>query len=191
MEAPFKEAVGELVGHDSEVVLISTVTGKIEPGSMLDTQYWWRNLREPVQFKNAIETALSEGARRFIEIGPKPILQSYIRQTAASQDLETIILGSLTTQQSLDSDPVLQIVSEALLKGFNVDENVVFGKNPNLSLQLPTYPWQNKPYRFEKTSEAHTGLLRGNEHPLLGWRAEGNVRHMGVTYRCGGRSISW
>ncbi len=172
VEAPFKKAVGELIARDGGVAFISTVTGSIEAGSRLNTQYWWRNLREPVQFKNAIETALSEGARRFIEIGPKPILQSYIRQTAASHDPESIILGSLTTQQSVERDPILDIVSEALLKGFELDEEVVFGENPDRYIQLPSYPWQNKSYRFEKTSEAISGLLRGNEHALLGWSTE-------------------
>ena len=174
VEKPFKDSVGELSGTDSDVAYISTVTGDLLPGPGLTTEYWWRNLREPVQFKDAISRALDEGVRQFIEIGPKPILQSYIRQTANARDADVTILASLTNQEDRDRDrdPVLEIIATALLNGFDLDETALFGSNPNSALSLPTYPWQNEPYRFQKTGESNADLVRSGEHPLLGWRSD-------------------
>lgn len=172
VERPFKEALGEIEGRDSETVFISTVSGEEMRGSDLDTRYWWRNLREPVQFDAAIGSAIAQGVRSFIEIGPKPILQSYIRQCALGQDTDVAILGSLLTKQEMDADPIVEIVADALVHGVRVDEAAVFGLNPAVALKLPSYPWQNQAFRFQNTSESNSGLLRGNEHPLLGWRSE-------------------
>ncbi len=52
---------------------ISTVTGAPIDGRELDGDYWWRNIRDPVQFKPAIDYLIAEGARIFVEIGPNPL----------------------------------------------------------------------------------------------------------------------
>jgi hypothetical protein len=45
----------------------------------------------------------------------------------------------------------------------------MFGPRVAPSSDLPTYPWQNKPYRIETTSEA-IGAISGRPHSLLGAR---------------------
>ncbi len=172
VEAPFLAAMGKIGGQENATTgFISTVTGELMSGTGLDTAYWWRNLREPVRFKDAVETALGEGVRFFVEIGPRPILQSYIRQTAAQQDANVVNLGSLTAEQDLDHDPVQEIVARLLVNGFTLDQDAVFGANPGCPVSLPLYPWQNQPFHFQSSIESNSGLLRGVEHPLLGWRA--------------------
>ena len=53
------------------------------PGSRLDANYWWRNVREPVQFADAVRAAARLGARYFVEIGAaSDLAQAYRRQPA-------------------------------------------------------------------------------------------------------------
>ena len=48
------------------------------PGSRLDASYWWRNVREPVQFTDAVRAAAGLGARYFVEIGARPTLLKHV-----------------------------------------------------------------------------------------------------------------
>ncbi len=125
-------------------------------------------------FSKAVTTAVDQGAEVIIEIGPKPILQSYLRQVVADQDVKGAVLSSLTTEQFEDADPVVHLVARAFIAGASVDTNKLFGKNPEEPVILPPLPWQNKSFRFENSSEANMGIFRGGNHPLLGWRPNEN-----------------
>jgi acyl transferase domain-containing protein len=64
VEKLFKKSVGPVRWTAPKRHVISTVTGKLE--SCFDTDYWWRNLRYPVKYQNAIDLALMMGANTFI-----------------------------------------------------------------------------------------------------------------------------
>ena len=49
-------------------------------GAALNPVYWGRNLREPVRFRQAIETLLANGLRSFLELAPHPLLAAQVRQ---------------------------------------------------------------------------------------------------------------
>ena len=51
LEDWFRAALGDIACRPPDLLFISTVTG--EPESRLDADYWWRNLREPVQIGRA------------------------------------------------------------------------------------------------------------------------------------------
>ena len=39
-----------------------------------DANYWWRNLRNPVLFSDALDSLLSEKPAHIIQVGPNPVL---------------------------------------------------------------------------------------------------------------------
>ncbi|MDT8267422.1 acyltransferase domain-containing protein, partial [Roseomonas sp. DSM 102946] len=69
-------ALGTMAPRPGQIPFVSTVTGAPLPGEAADAEYWWRNLRAPVRFAEALAAALGQGARLFLEIGPNPVLQS-------------------------------------------------------------------------------------------------------------------
>ncbi|SDQ15802.1 type I polyketide synthase [Pseudovibrio sp. Tun.PSC04-5.I4] len=174
VEHPFRNVVGTVTATAANVPFVSTVTGSLCEGQELDADYWWRNLREPVLFSKAVTTAAELGAETIIEIGPKPILLSYLRQALAEKGTKGSVLQSLSADNFVDTDPIPNLVARAFLAGIEIDSTKLFGKNPDRPVNLPGLPWQKKSYRFENSPEANMGIFRGGEHPLLGWRPNSN-----------------
>jgi acyl transferase domain-containing protein/acyl-CoA synthetase (AMP-forming)/AMP-acid ligase II len=84
--SPFVDAIlpeiearlAHLCPQKGHIPMISTVTGQWHdpesPDHPLDPHYWAQNLRSPVRFQAAIETAQAQGYTHFLEIGPHPVL---------------------------------------------------------------------------------------------------------------------
>jgi phthiocerol/phenolphthiocerol synthesis type-I polyketide synthase C len=76
---PILHALHKLPLHDTAIPFISAVSGGPLPGHALDAHYWWQNIRQPVRFSAAIQQLIADGINIFVEIGPHPILRSYIK----------------------------------------------------------------------------------------------------------------
>ena len=155
----------------SRASFLSTVTGaKIERDD-LDAHYWWRNVREPVLFSDAITAAVAAGARVFVEIGPNPTLLSHVNDTIEERTATIATLG-IMEKRDKGGDPLVAAVAVAIARGAAIDEAKAFGSGPaaGASVALPTYPWQRKTYRLPDTVES-PGLIRSAKwHPLIGAR---------------------
>ncbi len=179
IRAPLLAALGNIAGQRGGIDFISTVTGSALPGDRLDAEYWWRNVREPVRFRDAIEVAAKQGAGLFIEIGPRPILTASIADTLRGIGMEGAVLPSLTEEKTKTlaggamegfsgGDPLQLIVAKALASGCEIDLEQGFGARPSARMKLPGYAWQRKSFAHYRTSEALD--FYGTSHPLLGAR---------------------
>jgi acyl transferase domain-containing protein/NADP-dependent 3-hydroxy acid dehydrogenase YdfG len=74
------EAAGLGAGRTGEapVPFRSTVTGELLEAGDLTAAYWYRNLREPVLFDDAVSAMLASGHRVFVEVSPHPVLMPAI-----------------------------------------------------------------------------------------------------------------
>ncbi|WP_298217876.1 type I polyketide synthase, partial [Halothiobacillus sp.] len=145
---------------------VSTVTGAPHLGVALDAAYWWRNVREPVQFASAISHLLDEGCSLFVEISPNAILPRYIVQCAEHKKIQKLNVITLARKQA---DGWLDF-SEAALK-FRLQlglQAIPKSKRPAV-IDLPKYPWQRQRYWAEETNEGYNLIYRANVHPLLGY----------------------
>ncbi|MBH0247463.1 acyltransferase domain-containing protein, partial [Streptomyces cavourensis] len=74
----------------------SSVTGGLLETEALDAGYWYRNLRQTVEFEQATRSLLAAGHRVFVEVGPQPALMYGIEDTAADAGApETLVLDTL------------------------------------------------------------------------------------------------
>lgn len=76
MEPLREELIGSLLHlqpKKAEKPLYSTVSGKLENGEHLVSEYWYRNVRETVFFSDAIQQMIGDGYDLFVEIAPHPI----------------------------------------------------------------------------------------------------------------------
>ena len=138
---------------DGQIPFISTVTGRALPGSRLNANYWWQNVREPVRFSAAVEEAAREGARCFVEVGPRGVLYKHVIDVLKDHASPTHACGTLEREDA-DRDPFPHILSKILVAGGKVEFERIFGRDPGPATPLPHYPWQRQHFRFGATVEA-------------------------------------
>jgi acyl transferase domain-containing protein/NADPH:quinone reductase-like Zn-dependent oxidoreductase/acyl carrier protein len=170
VKAPLLRDLADLRLHDAALTFVSTVFAAPIEGAELDATYWWRNVREPVRFADAVAEAARLGAKVFIEIAPRPTLLSHINDTVAASGHDIASFCVLPRGEQAE-DPIVTAAATALARGAEVDTARMFGADPGPSIELPHYPWQRKPYRLPETVEA-AGMIRpGPWHPLIGARS--------------------
>ncbi|MGA9314689.1 MAG: type I polyketide synthase [Solirubrobacteraceae bacterium] len=76
------EGCSTIAPRPSAVPFYSAVSGGQLDGASLDAEYWYRNLRQTVEFERVTGALLDAGARNFIEISPHPVLTVAVRETA-------------------------------------------------------------------------------------------------------------
>jgi len=149
-------------------VFVSTVTGEVTEGAVLDAGYWWRNARQPVRFAHAVATLAGQGCRVFVEIGPHAILQRYINESLAEKDITGRVLPTLRR----DDDGLIRLEDVALRVHLLAEPSRLdnlFPK-PGRHVRLPNYPWQRERHWHHRTQEGYGLIDRRRVHPLLGWR---------------------
>ncbi|HEV8558294.1 MAG TPA: SDR family NAD(P)-dependent oxidoreductase [Actinophytocola sp.] len=160
------DALTDLAPKPATVEFVSTVTGAPLAGEELDAGYWWRNVREPVRFADATGHLIGSGFDTFVEIGPKPVLQTYLKRAAGDT-----VLAVLPTLTRSDSGPkaVRAAVESALAVGVPIAPERYFSR-PGRVVRLPAYPWQRARF-WLGGSHTWAGVTAPADHVLLGDRA--------------------
>ena len=167
---PLLRDLGDLQPRTARRRFVSSVSGQVEDGHALDASWWWRNVREPVRFDAALRSLIEAGHRLFVEIGPRPILASYVRDALREADARGQSIETLDeTGAEPGHDPLERTVGRVALAGGRVDRERLFGPPPVQTQPLPAYPWRHVSYRVAPTGEA-SGIFEAKGHPLLGTR---------------------
>jgi len=162
-----RRSLGHLEPEEATIPFHSTVTGARLEGKALNAEYWWRNIREPVLFEQAIRGMVNEGVNIFIEIGPHAVLHRYIQDCLADAGMTGRVM---TTGARGDDSPqrVYSGANQALIAGASMDWQRLLPWRGRY-MRLPNYPWQRTPHWHPSTSGSMGLLERRLEHPLLGY----------------------
>ncbi|TFK80433.1 hypothetical protein K466DRAFT_605341, partial [Polyporus arcularius HHB13444] len=139
---------GEVDACVPTVPTYSTVTGQLF-GDSLDAQYYWDGTLRPVLFQAAVEAILShyKGAT-FVELGPHPVLTSYLRSSSEGCDNITItcpLRRSRTFQPGSETSEFLTALGQVAAAGHNgVDFDALYGSAGPFTGSLPKYPFAPK-----------------------------------------------
>ncbi len=165
---PLLAALERIASRAPEGLLVSSVTGTtVEPG-MLDAEYWWHNVREPVLFSAAVDRLVAGGMRLFLEIGPQPVLQSFLREALQRGGYPGRVMLSLSRQPA-GIDPFAAIAAACHAAGADITGAPALA-GARAIRDLPAYPWQHRRFRPERTIEGAEISNPVREHPLLGFR---------------------
>jgi acyl transferase domain-containing protein/NADP-dependent 3-hydroxy acid dehydrogenase YdfG/acyl carrier protein len=190
------DGCGSLELRPSDVPFYSTVTGGYLDTAELDGGYWYRNLREPVQFERVTRLLLDEGCGTFIEVSPHPVLTLAVQETVdgvlgdggegragegrAGEGRAVELDGGPVAAEAIGSlrrgeggpERFLTSLGEAWVRGVEVDWSRVFADAGAQRVQLPTYAFQREHYWIEAARPAGAGVAvvgqDSAEHPLLG-----------------------
>ncbi|MBL1121144.1 acyltransferase domain-containing protein, partial [Streptomyces sp. 110] len=161
-------------GGGERVPLLSTVTGRwVSPGEM-DSEYWFRNLRRPVRFAEAVDALASEGYGVFVEVSAHPVLTVGVEEVVEAAGGQAVVTGTLRRDQDTLGQ-VLASLAQLHVNGAIVDWTPVLGavagSGGGALVSLPTYAFQRERYWLDAPTVAAdaTGLgLETLEHSLLG-----------------------
>lgn len=167
IETEIRGTLAELQPDETLVPFYSAVTGTLLGGTKLNAEYWWHNIRKPVQFEPAIKNILDDGINIFIEIGPHAVLRSYINDCVKDAATEGCVIPTLTRGDDAPQR-VWGACAQAVIVGASMDWRYFF-PSPGAFIQLPNYPWQRERHWHPITSSSMGLLERHRIHPLLGY----------------------
>nr|WP_229864643.1 type I polyketide synthase [Streptomyces djakartensis] len=163
------EVLAPVAPRPAGIPFYSTVTGGLLDGTELDATYWYRNMREPVEFERATRALIADGHDVFLETSPHPMLAVALEQTVTDAGTEAAVLGTLRRRQGGPRALALA-VCRAFAHGVEVDPDAVFGPGAR-PVELPTYPFQRERYWYHpgvRGGDPASLGLDGADHPLLG-----------------------
>ncbi|MFF1918926.1 type I polyketide synthase, partial [Streptomyces sp. NPDC058239] len=138
-------------------------------GTELTPDYWYRNLRQPVQFHTTINKLLTDQHTRFIEPSAHPVLAAPLTE---SSDTITVI-GTLR-RNSGSLGRILASAAQAWVCGLPVDWTALYPDARRTP--LPTYPFQRTRYWLEDQDMSAADLAAAGQtaldHPLLTARVD-------------------
>ncbi|MGW1196530.1 SDR family NAD(P)-dependent oxidoreductase [Streptomyces sp. NPDC002536] len=171
VEADLRAALAALQPQAGALPFASTVTGTLQPGASLTGEYWWHNVRRPVQLPEAVRALAATGCDAFVEIGPHPVLSLYLRRILAVDGAgPTTVLPTLSRDR--DGADALERTVAALLAADARTDVGAFFPVPGRVQDLPAYPWQREHHWHGSPRWFGQGCGDGqHHHPLLGERA--------------------
>ncbi len=146
---------------------ISTVTGAELEGRQLTAHYWWRNVREPVDFEHATRALLAAGCRVLVEVGPDAILNRYLTQTLQADGARARVLP-LVRRQADGPEAVADCAHRVHLLAGPASARARLPASAPF-MDLPFTPFQRERFWTPPTPESYGLIQRRRIHPLLGY----------------------
>ncbi|SOE09526.1 Acyl transferase domain-containing protein [Streptomyces sp. 2323.1] len=170
IEAELLAALADITPRASRIPFYSTVTASLIDTSGLDASYWYRNLRQTVRFEETTRALLADGYGVFIESSPHPVLSMGIQETGDAAGRQVTAVGSLRRDDG-GMDRFLLALGEVWAQGVAVDWAPLFTPYAPAWVDLPTYPFQRRPYWPRPDTaggDVTSAGLDAADHPLLG-----------------------
>ena len=171
------ETFAPLSPQSGEIPFHSTVTGGLLDTAQLDAAYWYRNLRETVQFEAVTRGLIEDGHRVFVEVSPHPVFALAVGETIEAtlpDPAQATALGTLRRDEHGSKRFALSL-AQAHVAGAAVDWKAFFAGTDAKRVPLPTYPFQRERYWVDSPTGVQdvgaVGLVAA-DHPLLGATVE-------------------
>ncbi len=167
------KACAGIVPRSGDIPFYSTVTGGLLDTSELGAEYWYRSLRETVQFEQVIRVLLRQGYRGFLELSPHPVLTVGVQETVdetLDDPGDALVAGSLRREQG-GLERFITSLAEVWVRGVEVDWGALFKGSAAKRVSLPTYAFQRERYWLKGSvgvGDMSSVGLSSAEHQLLG-----------------------
>ncbi len=165
-----RELLSGLQPRTGDIAFISAVTGAGLDAKILDGDYWFANLRQPVLFEQAIRWSYEHGYRTFVESSPHPVLIAGIQESLEDYGDDHSVVGTLRRNEG-GMRRFLLSAAEVHVHGKSPNWASMFDDSGARRIDLPTYAFQRKRYWMDLGSgsvDASSLGVSAAEHPLLG-----------------------
>ncbi|MEV0335650.1 type I polyketide synthase [Nocardia sp. NPDC050717] len=148
------------------IPFFSTVLADRLDTAELDADYWYRSLREPVRFAEAVTALIGAGVSGFVEASPHPVLTLGIGLTADAAGAEDVcVVGSLRRGAG-GADRFLASLAQAYCGGVPVELSALVPGGTRVD--LPPYAFQRRDFSTPITARARVaefGPAPGEQEP--------------------------
>ncbi|GAA4011748.1 hypothetical protein GCM10022247_37790 [Allokutzneria multivorans] len=148
IEERLAEVLAPIVPRSGGVPFYSTVTGALIDTGEVDAEYWYRNLRQTVLMREAVEAAITDGHDVFVESSPHPVMIMALEDTIEASGTAAAVVPSLRRDQG-GLDRFALSLGQAYVHGVVVDWSSLL---PGARIELPTYAFQRERFWFERAS---------------------------------------
>ncbi|MFE9683955.1 SDR family NAD(P)-dependent oxidoreductase [Streptomyces sp. NPDC006285] len=167
------EVLAPVAPRTGDIPFYSTVTGGLLDTAELDCAYWYRNMRDPVEFESATRALVADGHEVFLEPSPHPMLAASLQETVADSGARAAVLHTLRRDKG-GARWFAAALGNAHVSGVEIDAEALFGTGSR-RVELPTYPFQRERYWYSapaRRGDLSAVGLREAAHPLLGTGVE-------------------
>ncbi|WP_144081816.1 type I polyketide synthase, partial [Micromonospora wenchangensis] len=151
------------------IAFYSTVTGARCDTGTLDHDYWYRNMRQIVEFEPAIRALAADQVTAFLEVSTHPVLHASIESVLDDVGVHGLVLDTLRRDDG-GLPRMVAALAEAYVAGVEVDW--ARGGEPGARrVDLPTYAFQQRDYWLLPEPDTGDPVALGltpADHPLLG-----------------------
>ncbi|WP_406289342.1 type I polyketide synthase [Embleya sp. NBC_00896] len=149
------EAAAGVSPRESAVAFHSTVTGGLLDTRLLDSSYWYDNLRSMVRFGEVVEHLMRGRGGVFVEVSPHPVLAVAMAETADALTASPVVVGTLHKDDG-SASKVLASLAELHVRGVPVNWEAVFAADRPRRIGLPTYAFQRQRYWLTAPDDTDT-----------------------------------
>jgi malonyl CoA-acyl carrier protein transacylase len=158
MEERFAEVASRCEYRAPSLQWISGVTGEPMGPASVDAGYWRRQVRQPVQWAQAMAAMERQQAAIYLEVGPGTTLVGLGRQCV--EQAERVWVPSLRSARG-EWEQILDSLGRIYLRGAEIDWNAFDQPYHRRRTPLPTYPFQRKHYWIQtKAQTTQPGISR-------------------------------
>ena len=158
------ESLGRVEVFAPRIPLYSTVSGELFREGDFGEVYWWRNVRCPVRFTEAIAALSAQGHKLFLELSAHPALTVSIAETLAARQAEGRAFYTLRRKEP-ETETMLRSLGSLYAAGARIDWTKIY-PGDYAQVDLPVYPWQRGNH-WRETRAAHSARLDASTHFFL------------------------
>ncbi|ARE73838.1 hypothetical protein B6R96_07755 [Streptomyces sp. Sge12] len=162
-----EDLAAELAGlspRPATLAFHSSLTGERFDTAGLDAAYWWRNLREPVLFADAVRGAGAAGHRVFLEMSPHPLLSVSVTECLEDEDRD---VAAVPAMRRMDDRAPYESVGALFEAGCEIDWAAFHGGRQLAGARLPAYPWQRQEHWVEPAGPRAEGVVVTGSLPVI------------------------
>lgn len=142
----FCKKIGQSAAEEPMICLYSTAYGRKMEKADYDGSYWWKNVRNTVEFYRVLQEIKQDGYDAFAEIGTTPVLSHYIAQQFPDRDFTCITLQT-RRQEGTETEKLYRGMMQAYVNHAPMDFKTE--TDGCRMLPLPAYPWDYKQLTVE------------------------------------------
>ncbi|ADO71800.1 modular polyketide synthase [Stigmatella aurantiaca DW4/3-1] len=163
-----KQALQGLRPQPAAIPIFSTVTGRLAEAGDFNSDYWARNLRQPVRLAPVLTTLAREDYTLFVELGPNAVMARPVQQCFQAVGKSATLLSTLRRGES-ERHTLRSLVGGLFIAGVTPAWNRLFPEGGSL-VSLPSYPWQKERYWIASPTSARLQLPAPSQGVLHGRR---------------------